>query len=109
MSETETPRFLRRRPSEATAIPYPTDEATPPVTKINFDIEQTLLTWSLASVPGKPCSYTDACPRGVSTTTCISVGKFVRVTTNLDCALIISIPISRENLSTGLVTSFEPC
>src|SRR5690348_7964764 len=38
MSETETPRFLRRRPNEATLIPFPTDDATPPVTKINFDI-----------------------------------------------------------------------
>src|SRR5579884_2837215 len=40
MSETETPRFLRRRPSEATLIPLPTDDATPPVTKMNFDIEK---------------------------------------------------------------------
>src|SRR5579872_1861188 len=38
MRETLIPRFLRRRPSEATVIPFPTDDATPPVTKINLDI-----------------------------------------------------------------------
>src|SRR5579875_109284 len=38
MMEPEMPRFLSRRPMEATLIPLPTDDATPPVTKINFDI-----------------------------------------------------------------------
>src|SRR5579863_4213121 len=38
MRETLIPRFLSRRPSEATVIPFPTDDATPPVTKINLDI-----------------------------------------------------------------------
>src|ERR1700730_17911440 len=38
MRETLIPRFLSKRPSEATVIPFPTDDATPPVTKINLDI-----------------------------------------------------------------------
>src|SRR5947209_9369504 len=38
MRETETPRFVSRRPREATLIPFPTDDATPPVTKMNLDI-----------------------------------------------------------------------
>src|SRR5713226_3803271 len=38
MRETLMPRFLSKRPSEATVIPFPTDDATPPVTKINLDI-----------------------------------------------------------------------
>src|SRR5947207_1393252 len=28
------PRLLRRRPSEATVMPFPTDETTPPLTKM---------------------------------------------------------------------------
>src|SRR5439155_13798682 len=42
MIETEMPRFLSKRPNEATLIPFPTDEATPPVTKIYFDIRPPL-------------------------------------------------------------------
>ena len=38
MIETEIPRFFSKRPSEATLIPFPTEDATPPVTKIYFDI-----------------------------------------------------------------------
>src|SRR5579875_1852031 len=47
ISETETPWFLSSRPSEATVMPLPTDEATPPVTKMNFDIDRILLPHSL--------------------------------------------------------------
>src|SRR6266496_1140639 len=38
MIETEIPRFFSKHPSEATLIPFPTEDATPPVTKIYFDI-----------------------------------------------------------------------
>src|SRR6202165_5297701 len=38
MRETLIPRFLSKRPSEATVIPFPTDDANPPVTKINLAI-----------------------------------------------------------------------
>src|SRR5262249_50112805 len=31
--ETEMPRLLSRRPSDATVMPFPTDETTPPLTK----------------------------------------------------------------------------
>src|SRR5579883_998705 len=39
MRETETPRFFSSRPREATLIPFPTDDATPPVTKMNLDMQ----------------------------------------------------------------------
>jgi hypothetical protein len=32
------PRFLSKRPSDAATIPLPSDETTPPVTKIYFVI-----------------------------------------------------------------------
>jgi len=35
-TETRNPRSTRSRPSEAAAIPLPSDETTPPVTKMNF-------------------------------------------------------------------------
>src|SRR5579859_4632163 len=36
MIETERPRLLNSLPREATVIPLPTDDATPPVTNRNF-------------------------------------------------------------------------
>ncbi len=33
---TRSPRSTSRRPSDAAAIPFPSDETTPPVTKMNF-------------------------------------------------------------------------
>src|SRR5215471_15720739 len=48
MMETEMPRLLRSRPMDATAIPLPTDETTPPVTKMNFGTPSPPQ-WSVAS------------------------------------------------------------
>jgi hypothetical protein len=38
MIEMLAPRFLIIRPSEAVVMPLPTDETTPPVTKMYFGI-----------------------------------------------------------------------
>src|SRR6185312_11611602 len=38
MMATDNPRLLKRRPSDATVMPLPTDETTPPVTNRNFGI-----------------------------------------------------------------------
>jgi hypothetical protein len=38
MIETLTPRLLMTRPSDAVVMPLPTDDATPPVTKMYLGI-----------------------------------------------------------------------
>src|SRR6266581_3246663 len=116
MSETETPRFLRRRPSEATLIPFPTDDATPPVTKINFDIcfppyqepGRTIEMRFAAFIvplflsPGQgdgcfaPLRPTLGCYprfRDSKMTTCVSAGKLLRVIESFGWVLIVSTPI----------------
>src|SRR5690349_2831397 len=103
----ETPRFLSRRPSEATLIPLPIDEVTPPVTKINFDTG--------SSLGLEPCHWKDrnyntlfySGQRVASNTTCISIGRELRVTVSLGCGFIASIPISRQNVVNVEDTSFD--
>src|SRR5687767_5146010 len=55
MIETLAPRLLMRRPMEAVVMPLPTDETTPPVTKMYFGIRP------LPPRPFAPVRRGDAC------------------------------------------------
>src|SRR5437016_202085 len=52
MAATLKPRLLKRRPIEATVTPLPTDETTPPVTKMNFGIRSASCAQSTAKREG---------------------------------------------------------
>src|SRR5687767_13239162 len=66
MIETLAPRLLINRPIEAVVIPLPTDETTPPVTKMYFGIPSSA--WCVAGAgaccsPRWPMSAPGSAPR----------------------------------------------
>src|SRR5579862_4428623 len=84
--ETATPRALRIWPIEATVIPLPTEDTTPPVTKMYLASLMPLLSLHFGS----------------STTTTGSAGNDVFVTGNFAWGATPVWPISCQNCSAGV-------
>src|SRR5215831_18816799 len=119
MIATESPRLFSRRPIDATAIPLPTDDATPPVTNKYFAMCYspdnayhihacyrfvTLVTrqrGGARTLASALAPLVHCYPRYPRSNICVSAGKVALVITALGSGSVNSTPISWQNLSSG--------